>query len=121
YKAAPGSRKLLLVLQGGNSCANEVLCDNTENRNAFGPEAPGYAGNEDCPLEVMMAQTPADPRAADIFSDHPDNPFRDHHYVFLPYVSGDMWVGDNPHEVVFAEDASALPTSPRYRFRGREN
>ncbi len=158
--APAGARNLLIMLEGGNGCLNEAICDRTFHPRGVGSiEAqelkrrglldPTGIPRDELPLAVLRAQSIGDVFAADIFADAPENPFAGWSYAFLPYLSGDNWMGDNDHDVVFynhredtvqdtdasgatvdvprprngdgSVDVPASKLGKRYRFRGRPN
>lgn len=83
---APGSRTLVLYLQGGGACTDGATCFGIAPSAAN--MANGYGPNEFA-LEPNV-------RGGIVFLDRSraDNPFRDAHHVFVPYCTGDVHAGD---------------------------
>lgn len=75
----PGSDKVLIFLEGGNACFNQVSCSVTANKNGYDGEA-FAAGADD------LAGRP-------IFARDESNTFRDYSFVYVPYCSGDVHAG----------------------------
>jgi hypothetical protein len=78
--------KVVLYYQGGGACFTEEMCSFTDG--TYTPTADG----ED------------DPSAADGIFDfsNPDNPFADWSFVFIPYCTGDVHIGNTTQE--YSED-----------------
>lgn len=63
-------KKLLIYLEGGGACFNALTC--SQNPSRVGDQFPGKEG---------------------IFADRDDNPLRDYNVMYVPYCTGDVFVG----------------------------
>lgn len=77
---ASGSTRAVLFLQGGNACFNAASCAITANPNGYGP------ADFEAELDQLAGRS-AFARAA------PENPFRNDHFVYVPYCTGDVHAG----------------------------
>ena len=75
------SDKVLIFMTGGNACFNQLSCAITANRDGY--DATKFAG------ETQLA-APAFDRA------DTKNIFADWNHVYIPYCSGDAFLGDEP-------------------------
>lgn len=82
WSRAADPSKVVFMLEGGGACFSPETCDLETGAFAV------TTGDED------------DPNTADgIFDlDNPDNPFADYSFVFVPYCTGDVHLGNNVHE-----------------------
>jgi hypothetical protein len=88
----PGSERVMIYLEGGGSCFDAETC----------------ASN---PPEVVVRA----PEASGIFDRaHADNPVGDWSFVYIPYCSGDLHMGD-------ARDVSIAGVEGLQQFQGRPN
>jgi hypothetical protein len=75
--------KVVLYFQGGGACFTPETCSFTDGTYTVQAEASGLT----------------DGTAGGIFDfDNPDNPFADWSFVFVPYCTGDVHLGDTTHE-----------------------
>ncbi len=75
--------KVVLYYQGGGACFSEEMCSFTDGTYTVQADATGVT----------------DGTADGIFDfENPDNPFRDWSFVFVPYCTGDVHLGDAVHE-----------------------
>lgn len=73
--------KVVLFLEGGGACFSELTC---------GPFSPIYTRN----LELGE-----EPGSSGIFDPtNPENPLADHSFVYVPYCTGDVHLGDRVNE-----------------------
>lgn len=77
-----GSDKLLIFLEGGGACFNDLSCIQVAHPNGF--------TEEDLTGIVTGAKGVFD-------RDNPNNPFADYNFVFVPYCTGDIHAGVNPN------------------------
>jgi len=78
--------KVVLYFQGGGACFNAFMC----------AEGGGSATTVASGLEVTGT---ADRDPTGIFDlDNPDNPFADWSFVYVPYCTGDLHIGDSVHQ-----------------------
>ncbi|MBM4362348.1 MAG: hypothetical protein FJ104_06680 [Deltaproteobacteria bacterium] len=99
-RSTPGARRLLVFLQGGGACWDPTTC--LVLRSAVNlTTTVGQA-------EVLAA---AGEMAALFDPVNPVNPFREHSYVFVPYCTGDMHLGDA--EVRYPFQGSTVSVSHR--------
>ncbi len=84
FNPNPGATGLVLFLQGGNACFNQGSCLITANTDGYGPD--DFARE----MARIGNQSAFDRAAA-------ENPFRDHHFAYVPYCTGDVHAGDNPN------------------------
>lgn len=96
---AEGSDKLLIFLEGGGACFNDLSCLQVAHPNGFTKED----------LQAIVGT----PRG--VFDrSNPNNPFADYNFVFVPYCTGDIHAGVNPvgygrrNQVGFLNVAAAL-------------
>jgi hypothetical protein len=82
---APSSDKLLILLEGGGTCASAASCANNPSK---------YGKPE---FEAFVASGPFGMGHAGIM-DRSDaaNPLRDWNFVYVPYCTGDVHAGNNP-------------------------
>ena len=79
YSRTADPERVVLFFQGGGACFSLETCD---------PEDPAY-------LTVASGLQATDSNAGVFAFDNPDNPFRDWSFVFVPYCTGDIHIGDN--------------------------
>ncbi len=77
-------RKLVLYLDSGGACFAPGRCRNS---------SPAYDAD-------AFAATIAEYGQSGIFADRPDNPFHDWNAVYVPYCTGDVYIGDTTDVVV---------------------
>ncbi len=82
------SDKLLLFLNGGGACWDQLTCDTLNLASYINT---GFG-------EADATQSFGTLGGTGIFNrDNPDNPFADYSFVFVPYCTGDVHAGDNPN------------------------
>ncbi len=120
YKfSTTGSKNLLVYLVGGGACQDVFFCSNNPPNKDSSLTAEGYMEG----AFNLMGPTPApqDPTLpmwqTGIFKDDPANPCRDWNMVFIPYVTGDVYAGDNPNGAV----PGYTPPNGQLNFVGRKN
>ncbi|WP_412061016.1 pectin acetylesterase-family hydrolase [Rubrivirga sp. IMCC45206] len=96
-RPAPGSRELLILLQGGGTCATPETCG--RNRAAF--------SRADAAAFVDRLDGNA------VFADRADNPFAGWNVVVVPYCTGDLHAG--------TRDAAVPGVDGTQRFAGAAN
>jgi hypothetical protein len=111
------SSRVLVYLEGGGACWNDLTCFTLQSAANF---STGY-GQAQFATDMTMLQVPGgffDRTAA-------ANPFKDYSYVFIPYCTGDVFSGNNVmaypsgmgHHVGYANMTAYLeriaPTFPR--------
>jgi hypothetical protein len=74
------SKKLLIYLEGGGACFNGLTCSTN----------PGGANVND---EIATVE---DLNKRIMSRSNPDNRFKDWNFVYVPYVTGDVHMGNNP-------------------------
>ena len=74
-----GSDRLVIYLEGGGACFNEVTCATVANPDGFSRSS--FAGG---PNGGIFRRSDA------------TNPFRDWNMVYVPYCTGDIFAGNNP-------------------------
>ncbi len=104
------STRLVFYLQGGGSCWNAETCDprsrRTYTRTAIEEiRSPSGAAPEEGALHGIAA------------FNHPENPFADHSFVFVPYCTGDVHIGDRDtvYEVPATEEEPARQVTIHHR------
>ncbi|MDE2978391.1 MAG: pectin acetylesterase-family hydrolase [Acidobacteriota bacterium] len=104
------STRLVFYLQGGGSCWNAETCDprsrRTYTRTAIEEiRSPSGAAPEEGALHGIAA------------FNHPENPFTDHSFVFVPYCTGDVHIGDRDtvYEVPATEEEPARQVTIHHR------
>ena len=94
--------QLVFYLQGGGGCWNAETCVSRR---------PTYRRTA---IEEMRSASGTEPEAFVAHGiaafNHPENPFADHSFVFVPYCTGDVHIGDRDavYEVPATEDEPAL-------------
>jgi len=76
----PKSRKLIIFMEGGGACFNEISCK--QNPESWSPTDAGIA-------QVSLTRIWALSRTSE------NNPFKDWNLVYIPYCSGDVHTGSN--------------------------
>jgi hypothetical protein len=99
----PGASRVLLFLQGGGACSDGTTCWTAPTAahiaTGFGP----------ADLEGELSRSPF------LFSrSDPTNPFRDAHFVFVPYCTGDLHAGNG----IATYDVGGVPTDT-YHYGAR--
>jgi len=96
-------KRLLVCFQGGGACWNYKTC----------VQHPTYAA------EVDSTDNPS--RLGGIFDlEDPENPFRGWTYLFVPYCTGDVHLGDR--DVTFAPDSAGAAEEPAViHYHGNPN
>jgi len=74
-----GSDRLVIYLEGGGACFNDLTCSTVANPNGF-----------------TAANFGRGPRNGIYDRSDATNPFRDWNIVYIPYCSGDIYAGNNP-------------------------
>lgn len=74
-----GSDRLVIYLEGGGACYNEITCATVANPNGFGRA--NFGGGSSSGIFSRTDTT---------------NPFHDWNIVYVPYCSGDIYAGNNP-------------------------
>jgi len=104
------STRLVFYLQGGGSCWNAETCDprsrRTYTRTAIEEiRPPSGAAPDEGALHGIAA------------FNHPENPFADHSFVFVPYCTGDVHIGDRDtvYEVPATEEEPARQVTIHHR------
>ncbi|MCB9649087.1 MAG: hypothetical protein H6730_21155 [Deltaproteobacteria bacterium] len=77
----PGATKVLIYMEGGNACFNQVSCATTANTNGYG--------------ESNFRSTANGLPNRPIFNRGAENIFNDYSYVYVPYCTGDVHAGTN--------------------------
>ena len=102
--------QLVFYLQGGGGCWTAQTCD---------PEGrPTYTMTA---AEEMHSPSGADPEEGTAHGiaafNHPENPFADHSFVFVPYCTGDVHIGDRDavYEVSATDEAPAREVTIHHR------
>ncbi len=100
--------QLVFYLQGGGGCWNAQTCDPQGN--------PTYTMTA---LEEMQSPSDDDPEGGYGIGafDNPANPFADHSFVFVPYCTGDVHIGDRDavYEAAATDDAPAREFTIHHR------
>ena len=87
----PASQNLMIFLEGGGACFNELTCG--DNPSSFGPsDMPTFFPSE--------ADGGAPIAGHGIMDRNPANPVSDWNFVYIPYCTGDIHAGNNPAGVV---------------------
>ncbi len=89
----PASDKVVIFLEGGGACFNPTSC-------VLNPANFGAAD-----LPAVVASVPPDaggehPGSGLLDRTNPDNAVHDWNFVYVPYCSGDVFAGNNPHAEV---------------------
>lgn len=79
FRYNPESEGLMVHMQDGGGCFNDISCQNAANRNGF-TESDFWSSNF---RDISLLNTV-----------DPTNPFKNYSHVFIPYCSGDVFVGD---------------------------
>ncbi len=110
FVRAADPTQVVFYLQGGGGCWTAETCD---------PEGrPPYTMTA---LEEMRSPSGADPEEGTAHGiaafNHPENPFSDHSFVFVPYCTGDVHIGDRDavYEVPATEEAPAREVTIHHR------
>ena len=99
--ASDTSDDLLIFFDGGGACWNGQLCDLNSQPNVHSPFAD----------ETPEAFTEAD----GVFDlDNEDNPFADYSMVFLPYCTGDVFIGAGEREYTYTNAEGEETTVTTY-------
>ncbi len=78
----PGSKKLVIYLEGGGACFNSFTCSGVAHDNGFG--------------ENDLATFAGSAGSSGLFNrGDSDNPLAGYSFAFIPYCSGDIFAGDN--------------------------
>ncbi len=85
--ASPASDKLMIYLEGGGACVDEFFCETTPLNFNFSSWK-GGSGLATAPDGGMFNRTDT------------ANPVSGWNYVYIPYCTGDVFVGDNPNGMV---------------------
>jgi hypothetical protein len=85
--ASPASDKLMIYLEGGGACVDEFFCNTTPANFSFANWTGGSALATK-PSDGMFDRT------------NTANPVSAWNFVYIPYCTGDVFVGDNPNGVV---------------------
>ena len=102
--------QLVFYLQGGGGCWNAETCDPQGN--------PTYTMTAIEELPAPSTDESGEEPAYGISAfNHPENPFADHSFVFVPYCTGDVHIGDRDavYEVPATEDAPAREVTIHHR------
>ena len=78
--------KVVLYFQGGGGCFSADMC------------AEGSTQYQQVATGEQVLGAPGEPPAGIFDLNDPDNPFRDWSFVYVPYCTGDLHLGDNVHE-----------------------
>jgi hypothetical protein len=91
-KPSSNSNNLLIFFNGGGACWFGEACDLDSEPNIHTPFADADVNN---------------PRFSDgIFNlSNPENPFSDYNMVFLPYCTGDVFIGSGPRVYSYTDDS----------------
>ena len=110
FVRAADPTQVVFYLQGGGGCWTAQTCD---------PEGrPTYTMTA---LEEMHSPSGADPEEGTAHGiaafNHPENPFTDHSFVFVPYCTGDVHIGDRDavYEVPATEEEPAREVTVHHR------
>jgi len=110
FVRAADPTQVVFYLQGGGGCWTAQTCD---------PEGrPTYTMTA---LEEMHSPSGADPEEGTAHGiaafNHPENPFADHSFVFVPYCTGDVHIGDRDavYEVPATEEEPAREVTIHHR------
>ncbi len=101
--------QLVFYLQGGGGCWNAETCVSRR---------PTYRRTA---IEEMRSASGTEPEAFVAHGiaafNHPENPFADHSFVFVPYCTGDVHIGDRDavYEVPATEDEPAREVTIHHR------
>ena len=102
--------RLVFYLQGGGGCWNARTCD---------PQGqPTYTMTAVEDLEAPSSdESEEEPDYGIAAFDHPENPFADHSFVFVPYCTGDVHIGDRDavYEVAATDDEPAREVTIHHR------
>jgi hypothetical protein len=80
---AESSGDVLIMMEGGGACFNTFTCSSVAHQN-------GFDG-------ATLAQVVGEVGSRGIFNrDDDDNPFRNFHFIFVPYCTGDIFAGAAP-------------------------
>jgi pectinacetylesterase len=93
FAVSPGTAadKLMVFLEGGGACFNELTCLTT-------PEAFTSTNGKDWAQGTYTLATASD---AGLFDrTDPANPVKDWNFVYIPYCTGDIHAGNNPSGTV---------------------
>jgi hypothetical protein len=109
---SPNPSGVLVFLEGGGACWNYANCSLSTGQVGLALHMDGYGRDE-------FEGTWGSAYTAMVPMDREDeaNPFRDAHYVFLPYCTADVFAGDRTVEL-YSEDEATVKT---VHFRGRRN
>ncbi|MCH7788969.1 MAG: hypothetical protein IH940_05955, partial [Acidobacteria bacterium] len=90
--------KVLLYYQGGGACFSEEMCDFN-------------SGSYDATIDPD--EHPSDPGSGIFELDNPNNPFADWSIIFMPYCSGDVFLGDTTNDYDDDGDGEVLTIEHR--------
>ena len=110
FVRAADPTQLVFYLQGGGGCWNAQTCD---------PQGqPSYTMTAPEEMRSASGAEPEEQAAHGIAAfNHPENPFADHSFVFVPYCTGDVHIGDRDavYEVEATEEAPAREVTVHHR------
>lgn len=88
----PASSKVMIFLEGGGACFNEIVCSGN----------PASFGAADLPQRFPVATDGGAPEPGNGILDRTNaaNPVKDWSFVYVPYCTGDIHAGNNPAGVV---------------------
>jgi hypothetical protein len=79
----PGSKDVVIFMQGGNACFNATSCAITAHKNGYGPTDFDMEKTSILDTKTLFSRTAT------------SNPLKDWNYVYIPYCTGDLHFGDN--------------------------
>lgn len=110
FVRAADPTQLVFYLQGGGGCWNAQTCDPQGN--------PTYTMTAIEELPAPSTDESGEEPAYGISAfNHPENPFADHSFVFVPYCTGDVHIGDRDavYEAAATDDAPAREFTIHHR------
>ena len=110
FVRAADPTQLVFYLQGGGGCWNAQTCDPQGN--------PTYTMTAVEELPAPSTDESGEEPAYGISAfNHPENPFADHSFVFVPYCTGDVHIGDRDtaYEVPATEEEPARQVTIHHR------
>ncbi|MCY3927765.1 MAG: pectin acetylesterase-family hydrolase [Acidobacteria bacterium] len=110
FVRAADPTQLVFYLQGGGGCWNAQTCDPQGN--------PTYTMTAVEELPAPSTDESGEEPAYGISAfNHPENPFADHSFVFVPYCTGDVHIGDRDavYEAAATDDAPAREFTIHHR------
>jgi hypothetical protein len=104
HTLARDPQRVLLYFQGGGACFNEQMCSFTDGtyKTSTGPDDHPQDGDEGIWDD-----------------DNPANPFRDWSVVYVPYCSGDVFLGDA--ETTYADDLTVQHRGALHARKGLDH